>query len=76
MPYYWAVLHISPLVAPINTLWHSDMDGFIISTAALVVAGFGIVGGLLIKGRWARFLVIIGMSIWFFWAFVILGLGA
>ena len=75
-PYYWAMLNILPLYGLIRTLWECDMGGFIFFTVYVVVAGFAVVAGLLIKGRWARSLIIIGMSIWFFGAFCILGLGA
>ena len=75
MPYYWASLHILPLYGLIRTLWECDMGGFIVFVPGLV-AGFAVVAGLLIKGQWARFLIIIGMSIWFFGAFCIIGFGA
>jgi len=72
--YYWALLHILPLYGLIRTLWECDIEGFIIFVPG-VLAGSAIVAGLLIKGRWARFLIIIGMSIWFLVGFFILGLG-
>ena len=75
MPYYLAVLHGLPLYGLIRTLWECDIGGFILFVPGLV-AGFAVVAGLLIKGRWARFLIIIGMSIWFFLGFCILGFGA
>jgi len=76
MPYYWAVLHIGPFWMLILALWHGATDMFIFFTVPAVVAGFAIVVGLLIKGRWARFLIIIGMSIWFILAFCTLAMGA
>jgi hypothetical protein len=76
MPYNWALLHIAPLLGLIATLWYGEQDPFIIAVPTIAVAAFAIVAGLLIKGRWARFLVIIGMSIWFFWAFCILAMSA
>jgi len=69
------MLHIAPLLALIGTLWEGDMNGFIFFAVPAVVAGFAILAGLLIKGWWARFLVIIGMSIWFILASFILGMG-
>ena len=76
MPYSWALLHIIPLLVLIESCWYGEWDPFIISaTAATLVAGFAIVAGLLIKGRWARFLIIIGMSIWFLLATFIAGIG-
>jgi maltodextrin utilization protein YvdJ len=76
MPYSWALLHIIPLLVLIETLWYGEHDPFIISaTAATLVAGFAIVAGLLIKGRWARFLIIMGISIWFLLATFIAGIG-
>jgi len=76
MPYSWALLHIIPLLVLIETLWYGEQDPFIIFAAvSVVVAGFAIVAGILIKGRWARFLIIIGMSIWFLCAFCTLAPG-
>jgi len=76
VPLVWAWLHIIPLWVLIGSCWYGEWDPFIISAAAAtLVAGFAIVAGLLIKGRWARFLIIIGMSIWFLLASFILGIG-
>jgi urea transporter len=77
MPYYWALLNIAPLWILIGSCWYGGWaDTFIIISAAItVVAGLSVVAGLLINRRWACFLVIIGMSIWFFEAFCILGMG-
>jgi hypothetical protein len=75
IPYYLAVLHGLPLYGLIRTLWECDIGGFILFVPGSV-AGFAVVAGLLIKGRWARFLIIIGMSIWFLYGIFILGLGA
>jgi hypothetical protein len=64
-------------MAPIETLREGDMDWLtLFFTIPAVYAGFAVVAGLLIKGLRARYLIIIGMSIWFFGAFCILGLGA
>ena len=75
-PYYWAMLHIAPLLALIATLWEGDLDWFVFFIVPVVVAGFAIVAGLLIKGHWARFLIIMGMSVWFFLAMCIVAMGA
>jgi polyferredoxin len=75
MPYNWALLHIAPLLGLIATLWYGEQDPFIIAVPTIVVAGFAIVAGLLIKGRWARFLIIIGMSTWFLGSFCLVGMG-
>ena len=75
IPYYWAMLHILPLYGLIRTLWEGDIDGFTLFLPG-VIAGLSVIAGLLIKGRWARFLIIIGISIWFLVAFCVLGLGA
>jgi hypothetical protein len=45
-------------------------------TVPPVVGGLSVVAGLLINRWWARFLVIIGMSIWFFGGFLVVGSGA
>ena len=77
MPYYWALLNIASLWVLIGSCWHGGWgDPFIIISAAItVVAGFAVVAGLLINRWWARFLVIIGMSIWFFESFIVAGMG-
>jgi hypothetical protein len=75
VPLVWALLHIAPLWGLILTLWYGDMNGFIVVVPG-VVAGLSVVAALLINRWWARFLVIIGMSIWFFWAFCILAMSA
>ncbi len=74
-PYYWGLLHILPLYGLVRTFWECDLQGFIFFSPT-IVAGFAIVAGLLIKGRWACFLIIIGMSLWFLGAFCLLGMGA
>jgi hypothetical protein len=49
------------------------MNGFIFVVPG-VVSGLSVVTGLSIKGRWTRFLVIIGMSIWFIVGIFIVGI--
>lgn len=75
MPYYLGLLHILPLYGLIGTLWDGDAVGIIFFLPG-VIAGFAVLAGLLIRRRWARLMIIIGMSSWFFGAFCILGLGA
>jgi hypothetical protein len=77
MAYYWAMLHIAPLCVLIGSCWHGAWGApFIISGAATLVAGFAVVAGLLVKGWWARLLIIMGISVWFSLAFFILTVGA
>ena len=62
IPYFWAVLHIIPL-----TLFHPEgiySFGLILPACVLIAASM-FAAGLLINRWWARFLIIIGMSIWF-----------
>ena len=60
MPYYWGLLNIVP---------------FIFYPLG-VVAGLFIVGGSLIKEWWDCILIITGMSLWFFGAACLVGIGA
>jgi hypothetical protein len=75
VPYYWALLHIFPLYGLIRTLFEGDMAGFSLFVPG-VIGGISVVTGLFIKAWWARFLIIIGMSIWFLVGIVIYGLSA
>jgi len=74
LPLVWAVIHIAPLW-PILT-GYGGTDMLIFFTVPPVVGGLSVVAGLLINRWWARFLVIIGMSIWFFGGFLVVGSGA
>ncbi len=67
--YNWVLLHIAPLWA----LWDGT-DG-LDAWVAVVVAGSTVAAGLLIDRRWVRFLVIVAMSLWFFDAWCLLGIG-
>ena len=72
MPYYWGVLHIAPLLLFLP----SEIGAFgIVPPACVLLCVLVFVAGLLIKGRWARFLIITGMSLWFFGAFCLIGMG-
>ena len=72
IPYYWGVLHIVPL----SLFLPSDIGAFgIVPYACVLLCVLVFVAGLLIKERWARFLIIIGMSLWFFGAFCLIGMG-
>jgi len=73
VPLTWAVLHIAPLWLILTGYGGTGM--LIFFTAPAVVAGLSVVASLLINKRWARFGVIVGMSIWFLLAFCILGMG-
>ena len=74
IPYYWAFLNICPLWGLIMTMWEGDMEGFVIVLIG-VVGGLTAVVGLLISKHWARFLIIMGISIWFLVGLFVLGLG-
>jgi len=54
--------------------WESDIDWFAVVPPGMVAVLF-VVAGLFIKEWWARFLIIMGMSIWFLTGFVVLGIG-
>ena len=71
VPLTWATLHIAPL-CPILT-GYGGTDFIIFCTVPMVVAGLSIAAGLLVNRQWARFLVIIGMSLWFMLGFFIIG---
>ncbi len=66
--YLWVELqHTLPLVA-----WWDGTMGF--PWGVVAVAGSCVVAGPLTNGRGGRFLVIVGMSVWFFWAQLLLGI--
>jgi len=65
VPIIWAWLHIAPLWGLILTCWAGDTNMIIFLGVAMVVAGLSVAAGLLINKRWACFLVIVGLSIWF-----------
>jgi hypothetical protein len=67
--YNWQLLHILPLWA----LW--DGTGGFDVWVVVVLAGLAIVAGLLKNRQWARVLVVVGMSLWFFEAWCLLGIG-
>ena len=73
VPLNWAMLHIVPLMLFLPREIHAFGIG---PSACVVLSALVFIAGLLIKGRWARFLIIIGMSIWFFLAFCIIGMSA
>jgi len=73
--YYWAFLHIVPLWGSIISLWAGTMEGFMYCLPG-VFGGLIVVASLLKNGRWARFGVIAGMSLWFLVAFFVLGSSA
>jgi hypothetical protein len=58
IPFIWAFLHISPVV------------GFPVAVGGLALVLVGFFKG----GRWARLLIIVGMSLWFLTGWVIAGL--
>jgi hypothetical protein len=73
VPLAWVWIHIAPLLS-LAIPWHSVTD--VVSIAvAIGFAVFAIVAGLLINWWWTRFLIIIGMSIWFSWGMCVLGGG-
>jgi hypothetical protein len=71
-PWAWAVLHIAPLWGLTMTMSISPWWGI---PVAIGIAWLAVVSGLLINRWWARFLILIGMSIWFFVGMCLLGLG-
>jgi hypothetical protein len=73
IPYYWAILNIFPLWGFIMALWEGDMEGFMIFLTG-IVGGLAVVVGVLISKQWARFLIIIGMTIWFLVGVLALGI--
>jgi hypothetical protein len=70
IPYYWGLLHIAffMLFMPGGSCW------FGIPVIALIGLSV-LIAGLLIKEWWACLLIIIGMSLWFFGAFCLIGIG-
>jgi hypothetical protein len=71
IPYYWGLLHIAFFML----FMPGGSYGFGIPVMALIGLSVLIVG-LLIKERWACALIITGMSLWFFGAFCLIGIGA
>jgi len=67
--YDWGVLHIAPLWA----LWDgtATFDTWIV----VALAGLAVVAGLLIDRGWVRFLIVLGMSLWFLEAWSLWGIG-
>jgi hypothetical protein len=61
LPWIWVYLHATPLVY-LPSLWPG------IGIPVVFAATFSIVVGLLINKSWTRFLIVIGVSGWFFWA--------
>jgi len=72
MPYYWGLLHIAPLMLFLPT----EINSFGIVPLFVLIIASVFVAGLLRKERWGSYLIIIGMSLWFFGAFCLLGIGA
>jgi len=64
LPWIWVYLHAAPLIY-LSNLWPS------IGTPVVFAAIFSVVVGLLINKLWTRFLIVIGVSAWFFWAICI-----
>ena len=75
VPYFWVLLNIAPLWGLILSLWEGDVSWFT-PVAPGLLAGLIVITSLFINRWWARFLVIVGMSIWFFVGLVALGVGA
>jgi hypothetical protein len=69
LPLIWAWLHVVPLLS-LGMSWSFPASAFL----TVAAGASGIVSGLLIKERWAFSLIVIGMSIWFFWAYCVAGL--
>ncbi|MBN1505416.1 MAG: hypothetical protein JW955_01150 [Sedimentisphaerales bacterium] len=67
--YAWGMLHILPVWAT----WDTGTAGPL-AWGIVLVAGSCVLAGVLTKGRWIRFLIIPGMSLWFFEAWCLLGL--
>lgn len=63
LPLVWVGIHYAP--------WKIFQLDFYLVTG---LAALSVISGLLIKGRWARILVIIGISIWFLWGMCIVGM--
>ena len=74
LPYYWVFLNIGPPWILIMSLRDGDIEGFILAILGLI-AGIIVIASLFIKSWWARFTVIFGMSLWFFWGDIVLGIG-
>lgn len=68
-PRVWVILHIAPLYGLMPLYPRS------IGIPIVVAAGLSFAAGVLINRRWARYLVIAGMSLWFLWAAFFGGLG-
>ena len=76
VPIVWAWLHIAPLWFLITTCQHGAKDLFIMVAGPTAVAMLAVISGLLINRWWARFLIIIGMGIWFLEGFFVGASGA
>jgi hypothetical protein len=72
MPYYWGLLHIVPLMLFLPT----EINSFGIAPLFVLIIAAVFVTGLLRKERWGCYLIIIGMSLWFFGAACLIGIGA
>lgn len=74
VPRVWGMMHIAPLLPVIPC---ANIGGgtsmLIFSIVVAMVAGSLVVAGLLLDRRWARFLIIMGISVWFLAAFLIMG---
>ena len=72
IPYYWGILHIFPL----GLLLPNEISSFGLGLpACAALSVLFLIAGLLINKGWARFLIIVGMSILFlesFFLFVML----
>jgi hypothetical protein len=69
LPLTWAWLHVVPLLS-LGMSWSTPVLVFL----TVAAGASGIVSGLLIKDRWACPLIVIGMGVWFFWAYCVAGL--
>jgi len=73
MPIYWALSHILPLMFFLPSEIHAF--GMWLPACAVLPALL-LVAGLLVNKWWACFLIIIGMSIWFFVAMCLMLMSA
>jgi hypothetical protein len=70
MPYYWGLLHIAFFML----FMPGGSGAFVIPVIALIGLSV-LIASLLIKERWACLLIITGMSLWFFGALCLIGIG-
>jgi hypothetical protein len=70
--YYWRLLHIAPLMIFLPT----EINSFGIAPLFVLIIVAVFIAGLLRKERWGCYLIIIGMSLWFFGAACLIGIGA